>query len=229
MSATTAAVRDAPRRRGAPRRGVRRAAAARPDACSARHVSSSSSGRSCSRSCSSSSSRTCSRRSARAIGGPSEESTFSSLLVPGVIAIAMHLPGDPGGRAAARPGVRLHARDRGPRAGAAPGLGASPARSSSPARCRAVIAAAVVFPLASIIPATPVHLRRAVAAARDDPAARGHRARLVARPGHRHRVEPAEGPAHLRAGRDPDHVPRRDVLPVGDADADPVAQGARAA
>ena len=63
-----------------------------------------------------------------------------------------HLPGHPGGRAAAGAGVRLHPRDRGPRARAAAGLGSSRSRRSSPARCRACSPALIVFPIAYLMP-----------------------------------------------------------------------------
>ena len=50
------------------------------------------------------------------------ESAFATVLVPGVVGDLDHVPGHPGGGAAAVHGVRLHARDRGPRAGAVPDL-----------------------------------------------------------------------------------------------------------
>ncbi len=87
-----------------------------------------------------------------------------------------------------------------------------------------LIAAFVVFPLAHWIPITAVHLEivwwRLVTIL---PIASVLGAALGLSIGTR--ADPAEGAADLRAGRHPDHVPRRDVLPVGGADADPVAQG----
>ena len=83
---------------------------------------------------------------------------FSTLLVAGVVGLGDHLPGHPGGRAAAGAGVRLHPRDRGPRARAAAGVGWSRSRRSSPGALQALFAALLVFPIAAIVPATPVHL-----------------------------------------------------------------------
>ncbi len=69
-----------------------------------------------------------------------------------------HVPGDPVGRAADGAGVRVHPRDRGPRAGAA-------CRSRSVAIQKAIwgaltglFSALLVFPIAAIVPATPVSL-----------------------------------------------------------------------
>jgi ABC-2 type transport system permease protein len=91
------------------------------------------------------------------IGGASEETAFSSLLVPGVIAIACIFQGI---QAVALPLVQEfgYTREIEDRVMAPLPVWAVAAEKLTAGAVQGLVAAAVVFPLASIIPATPVHL-----------------------------------------------------------------------
>ena len=69
-----------------------------------------------------------------------------------------HVPGHPVRRAADGAGVRVHPRDRGPRARADAGRRSSRSRRSISGAFNGLFAALLVFPIAAIVPATPVHL-----------------------------------------------------------------------
>jgi ABC-2 type transport system permease protein len=91
------------------------------------------------------------------IGGASEETAFSSLLVPGVIAIACIFQGI---QAVALPLVQEfgYTREIEDRVMAPLPVWGVAAEKLTAGALQGLVAAAVVFPLAAIIPATPVHL-----------------------------------------------------------------------
>ena len=93
------------------------------------------------------------------VGGVGGEAAFSTpARAPAWSAIAMHVPGGAGRGPAAGAGVRVHARDRGPRDGAAADRGRSAIEKIVAGTIQGIFAALVVFPLAAFIPATAVHL-----------------------------------------------------------------------
>ena len=91
------------------------------------------------------------------IGGQAREATFSSLLVPGVIAIACIFQGI---QAVALPLVQEfgYTREIEDRVMAPLPVWGVASEKLAAGALQGLVAAAVVFPLASLIPATPVHL-----------------------------------------------------------------------
>ena len=139
----------------ASRRALRRAAAARPHGAAQEPRRVRAPARSSSRSCSCSCSSTCSRRSARASAAAAARPasrrsrpcsspawSASSIMFQGIQAVALPLVA----------GVRLHPRDRGPRAGAAARCGSSRWPRWSSGALQGVLAALIVFPIAAVVP-----------------------------------------------------------------------------
>ena len=153
------------------------------------------------------------------------EAEFASLLVPGVVAIACIFQGM---QAVALPLVQEfgYTREIEDRVMAPlPVWARGGRRRSCPARCRACsrppscsrwprssrprrCTSTCSWPVLLTVPRSP-------------------RARRRARARDRHAGAAPPGAADLQPGGHPDHVPGRDLLPVGAADPDPVAEGRR--
>ena len=149
------------------------------------------------------------------VGGAQGQAEFASILVAGVIAIACIFQGI---QAVALPLVQEFGftREIEDRVMAPLPVWAVASGKLLAGAVQGLIAAAIVFPLAHWIPITPVHLQDRMAPAAHGPADR-LRPRRGARSGDRDAGGSSSGSVDLRARRDPDHVPRRHVLPVGRA------------
>ena len=91
-------------------------------------------------------------------GAAAGEAAFSTMLVAGVVGARDHVPGHPVGRAADGAGVRLHARDRGPRARAAADLAGRDREGRCGRARRACSPRCSCSRSRRSCPATPVHL-----------------------------------------------------------------------
>ena len=154
--------------------------------------------------------------------GGAGQAEFSSILVPGVIAIACIFQGI---QAVALPLVQEFGftREIEDRVMAPLPVWAVASGKLLAGAVQGLIAAAIVFPLAHWIPVTPVHLQvNGSDCSRCCRSPRCSEPRSASPSG---RAPTPAGPPDLRPGRHPDHVPGRDVLPMGRADADPVAEG----
>ena len=134
------------------------------------------------------------------------------------------LPGRAGRRAAARAGLRLHARDRRPRARADAGVGRRRRESGRRARSRRCSRRWWCSRSRCSSRPTKVHLSCTGSTCITLlPLAAVMSAAFGLTIGTR--VATSSGPADLQPARDPDDVPRRGVLPVEEPHAAAVAQG----
>ncbi len=156
-------------------------------------------------------------------GSAASEASFSTLLMAGVVATSMIFQGV---QAVALPLVQEfgYTREIEDRVMAPMPVWGVAVEKIAAGAVQALIAGLVVFPLAAVIPATPVHLHVHWLFLLTDRADRGGALR-GARPDDGHPGEAPAGAAPVCHRGPADHVPRRGLLPLDVARADPLAAG----
>ena len=89
-------------------------------------------------------------------GGRAGESAFATVLVPGVVGISIMFQGIQAVAMTLSQEFGLHPRDRGPGAGAVPGVARRGGQGGRRAPAQGVLAAAIVFPIAAVVHAKGV-------------------------------------------------------------------------